>query len=52
MSQASSKKTSCAFNTFIQSLPLACSLSGTLEAKIMLKPGKDPKFPSDQPLVQ
>jgi hypothetical protein len=54
MTLASSKKISCAFNIFIESLPSALSLPGTLEeAKIITlpKPNKDPKFTSDQPLV-
>jgi hypothetical protein len=46
MSPVSSNKTSCAFNTFIQSLLSAWSLPGTLEeAKIIILPklGEDPK---------
>jgi hypothetical protein len=43
-----SKKTSCAFNTFIQSLPLAWK-----EAKIITLPqlGKDPKFHQNLRLI-
>jgi hypothetical protein len=53
MSAASSMKTSCAFNMFIQSLPPAWFLlTPWNEAEIITvpKPGKDTKFPSDQPL--
>jgi hypothetical protein len=55
MPLAFSKKTFWVFNTFIQSLPSAWSLPGTLEgAKIitLMIPGKDPKFMSDQPPAQ
>jgi hypothetical protein len=52
------KKTSCAFNTFIQSLPSAWSFPGTLEgsknhnfAETRLRPQISTKFTSDQPLV-
>jgi hypothetical protein len=49
MSPASSKNTFWAFNTFIQSLPLAFGhfLAAWKEAKIatLPKPSKDPKFP-------
>jgi hypothetical protein len=55
---ASSKMTSCAFNTFIQSLPSAWSLPGTFEgikkhnsAKTWQRPTISPKFMPDQPLV-
>jgi hypothetical protein len=48
MSPASSKKTSYVFSKFIQSLPSAWSLPGTLEGSknhTLPEPGKDPKFP-------
>jgi hypothetical protein len=59
MSPASIKKTSYTFNTFIQSLPSAWSLPGTLEggkghnsAETQQRPKISPKFTSDQkPLV-
>jgi hypothetical protein len=44
---ASAKKTFCAFNTFIQSLPSAWSLPSALEETKMItlpKPSKDPKL--------
>jgi hypothetical protein len=50
MSPAFSKKTSCAFNTFIQSLPSVWSFTGTLErTKIITLPkiGKYHKFPQN-----
>jgi hypothetical protein len=57
MPPGTSKKTSCAFNTFIQSLPLAWLLLTPWKETIIITvpdPGKDPKFPpkftSDQPL--
>jgi hypothetical protein len=53
-----SQKTSCAFNTFIQSLPSPWSLPGTLEegknhnsAKTQQGPKIYPKFMSAHPLV-
>jgi hypothetical protein len=53
MSPASSKKTSCAFNTFIQSLPSVWPLPGTLErgknynsAKTWQRSKVSPKFMS------
>jgi hypothetical protein len=55
---ASSKKTSCAFITFIQSLPSAWSLLGILEGgknrnsvETRQRSKISPKFMSDQPLV-
>jgi hypothetical protein len=58
MSPASSKKTSCAFNTFIQPLLWAWSLPGTVEesknhksAEAHQGPRIFPKLMSDQPLV-
>jgi hypothetical protein len=58
MSPASSKKTSCAFNTFIQPLPSAWSLPGTLKgsrnhnsAETRKRPKISLKPTSDQPLV-
>lgn len=58
MSLASSKKTSCAFNTFIQLLPSVWSLCGILEgsknynsAKTRQRPKIFSKLMSNQPLV-
>jgi hypothetical protein len=58
MPLASSEKISCAFNTFIQLLPSAWSLPGTLKesknhnsAENRQRPKISPKFTSDQPLV-
>jgi hypothetical protein len=52
---ASSKKTSCAFNTFIQSLPSAWSHPSILEGSKnhnSAETRQRPKFTSDEPLVQ
>jgi hypothetical protein len=58
MCPASSKNTSCIFNTFIQPLPLAWSLPGRLEggkncncAETQQRPKISTKSMSDQPLA-
>jgi hypothetical protein len=58
MFPASFKMTSCAFNTFIQSLPSAWALPGTLEggknrnsSETRQRPTISPEFMSNQPFV-